>query len=200
MKHVALLRGINVGGNRKVPMKQLKALFERTGMDDVRTYIHSGNVIFRTDGVEAAGLRALLESAIRSEFGFSVMVILRSAERIRMVVEALPETWIDGIEAKCDVMFLNDGIDAEETLCRLTIKPEIDDVRYVPGAILWRADRSALTRSGMMKLAGTELYANMTVRNCNTVRKLDALLRQFQPQAKADGSSQSVRGDFRPLA
>lgn len=175
MTYVALLRGVNVGGNRKVDMQRLKALFERIGMDAVRTYINSGNVIFRGNGAEARDLVAHLESAIELEFGFPVMVVVRSAENIQTVADALPGSWVDGSEAKCDVMFLRDKIDCEDTLNRLTIKPDIDDVRYVPGAILWRADRAKLPRSGMMKLAGTELYANMTVRNCNTVRKLAAL-------------------------
>ena len=174
MKYVALLRGVNVGGNRKVGMQRLKALFERMGMAAVQTYINSGNVIFGSNGAEAGDLVAQLESAIQREFGFPVMVLVRSAENLQAVADALPDSWVDGSEAKCDVMFLRDEIDGEDALNQLTIKPDIDDVRYVPGAILWRADRAKLTRSGMMKLAGTELYANMTVRNCNTVRNLAA--------------------------
>ena len=56
------------------------------------------------------------------------------------------------------------------------IRPVIDDVRYESGAILWYVARSKVTRSGMLKLVGTKLYANMTIRNCNTLRKLDALM------------------------
>jgi uncharacterized protein (DUF1697 family) len=176
MRYLALLRGINVGGSRKVDMKRLKATFEQAGMDEVRTYINSGNVIFRSDSTEASQLVQVLESAIQSTFGFPVMVILREADKIRALVEALPETWVDGKEAKCDIMFLGEDIDSEEVLDQLTIKPEIDDVRYIPGAVVWRADRSKITKSGMMKLTGTKLYANMTVRNCNTVRRLYELM------------------------
>jgi uncharacterized protein (DUF1697 family) len=178
MTYVALLRGINVGGGRKVDMKELKATFERAGMEEVRTYINSGNVLFRAASGEPGQLVRLLESAIRSTFGFPVKVILREAGDVKALVEALPDTWVNGPDAKCDVMFLGEDIDGPDVLDRLTIKPDIDDVRYVPGAILWRVDRPNVTRSGMMKLVGTELYAGMTVRNCNTVRKLDALMRQ----------------------
>lgn len=59
---------------------------------------------------------------------------------------------------------------------QLRHKPEIEDVRYVPGALLWRVDASNVTRSGMMKLAGTPLYKKMTIRNCNTARKLLELM------------------------
>lgn len=177
MTYVALLRGINVGGNRKVDMKSLKALFERLGLEEVRTYINSGNVIFTSAELPPA-LTPLIESQIETEFGFPVKVLLRDAENIAALVAALPEGWANDDAWKCDVMFLGESIDRPDVLGELTIKPDIDDVRYVPGAILWRVERHAATRSGMMKLVGTDLYAQMTVRNCNTARKLDALMRQ----------------------
>ena len=88
-----------------------------------------------------------------------------------------PTDWSNDESAKCDVMFLAEEIDSPDILARLTIKPDIDEVRYVPGAVLWRVERPKATRSGMLKLVGTELYAQMTVRNCNTARKLGALVR-----------------------
>ena len=173
--YVALLRGINVGGNRTVEMARLRATFECVGMTAVRTYINSGNVIFETDAARAT-LGSLLERAIEAEFAFPVRVLLRDAANIRALARALPAEWSNGPEAKCDVMFLAEEIDSPAILERLTIKPGIDEVRYVPGAILWRVDRAHVTRSGMFKLNGTELYGQMTVRNCNTARKLAALL------------------------
>ncbi len=104
-----------------------------------------------------------LEAAIESDFGFPVKVLLRDAESIRALVDALPDDWVNDESAKCDVMFLAEEIDSPDILDRLTIKPEIDEVRYVPGAVLWRVERPNATRSGMLKLVGTELYAQMTV-------------------------------------
>lgn len=177
MTYVALLRGINVGGNRTVDMGQLKATFESVGMLDVRTYINSGNVVFRAEPDGSDDLVRVLEAAIEATFGFHVMVILRAADRIRAVVEALPDAWVNGPEAKCDVMFLGDAFDHADVIDELTIRPGLDEVRYVAGAILWRVDRADAARSGMQKLIGTDLYANMTIRNCNTVRRLEALMR-----------------------
>ncbi len=179
MTYVALLRGINVGGNRKVDMKALKVVFERAGMSEVRTYINSGNVVFAAESGDTAALGATLESAIEAEFGFPVKVLIRDAENIAALVSAMPDDWANDSHAKCDVMFLGDEIDVGEAILdQLTIKPEFDEVRYVPGAVLWRVERPYVTRSGMLKLVGTELYANMTVRNCNTARKLDAIMRE----------------------
>lgn len=177
MKYVALLRGINVGGNRKVDMKQLKTTFESIGMDEVRTYINSGNVVFRSDPEDAGHLARVLEEAVRAEFGFDVRVLVRDEIRMGLLIEALPDDWANDETAKCDVIFLSDAVDTPEVMTRVTVKPDIDDVRYVPGAVLWRVERPNVTRSGMMKLVGTELYAETTVRNCNTVRKLAALMR-----------------------
>ena len=112
MTYVALLRGINVGGNRKVDMKALKATFERAGMGDVRTYINSGNVIFGSDSRDKVSLARTLEAAIEADFGFPVRVLLRDAEDMRVLVDALPDEWVNGSEAKCDVMFLGDEVDS----------------------------------------------------------------------------------------
>lgn len=172
MVYVALLRGINVGGNRKVDMKLLKATFEKVGMENVRTYINSGNVVFQSEPLGHKHLADTLEKAIEIDFGFHVKVLLRDMDDMRATVESLPDTWQNDKDMKCDVMFLWEDFDSPKILEQLTTKPEIDDVTYVKGALLWRVDRDNVTRSGMLKIVGTDLYKNMTIRNCNTTRKL----------------------------
>jgi len=235
MTYVALLRGINVGGKNKVDMRLLKTTFERAGMEQVRTYINSGNVIFSHASPDAKQLVDTLEQAIEADFGFRVKVLLRDTASIAAMLDALPDDWANDESAKCDVMFLGDGEDSPAILGELTIKPEIDDVRYVPGALLWRVERPAVTRSGMMRLVGTEPYKQispailgeltikpeiddvryvpgallwrverpavtrsgmmrlvgtepykqMTVRNCNTLRKLGELIQQAEAEQDA---------------
>lgn len=77
---------------------------------------------------------------------------------------------------KSDVLFLWDDVNDESVLDKLVIKPEIDTVKYVTGAILWSVDRKNVTKSGMMKLAGSTIYQQMTVRNVNTTRKINELM------------------------
>ena len=77
---------------------------------------------------------------------------------------------------KCDVMFLQGDAARASVLKKLKIKPDLEDVRYASGAIIWRVDRKDVTRSGMMRLVGTPLYKQMTIRNCNTARKLLELM------------------------
>ena len=176
MIYAALLRGINVGGNRKVEMQRLAATFERAGMMTVSTYINSGNVIFQSEHIDIDQLAKMIERAIESEFGFHVDVLLRDLDNIKAVIEALPHTWNNDKTSKCDVMYLWKDVDNRDVLNSLTVRPDIDEVKYVGGALLWRINREHASISGMKKLAGTALYKNMTIRNCNTTRKLHELM------------------------
>lgn len=176
MVYVALLRGINVGGKNRVEMKQLKAVFEEAGMTSVRTYINSGNVIFSSTIRARARLVDLLENAITQRFGFKIDVLVRDTKSMRAVVDAMPGHWTNDQTMKCDVMFLWDDVARPSVLKQLRFKPEMEDVRYASGAVIWRVDRKNVTKSGMMKLVGTPLYKRMTIRNCNTTRKLLELM------------------------
>ena len=176
MTYLALLRGINVGGKNKVDMKQLKAVFEEAGMTSVRTYINSGNVIFSSTVRGRARLSKLLEDAIAKHFGFKINILVRDLKSLRAVVKAMPTHWTTDQAMRTDVMFLWDDVNRPSVLKQLKIKPELEDVRYVPGVLIWRVDRKDVTRSGMMKLVGTPLYKRMTIRNCNTTRKLLELM------------------------
>jgi uncharacterized protein (DUF1697 family) len=180
MIYVALLRGINVGGNNKVSMPQLKAAFEQAGLTDVKTYINSGNIIFRDSSHSSTQLIDLLEKVILDEFGFAVSVLIRDLNEMKTIVEALPELWRNDMTMKCDVMFLWKDVDNKDILDQLVIKPGIDNVRYVPGAVLFAVDRQDATKSGLMKLIGTPLYKRMTLRNSNTTRKLFEIMKLIE--------------------
>ena len=173
--YVALLRGINVGGNRKVEMARLKVVFEGAGTTEVRTYINSGNVIF-TDERPAAELAPVLESAIEDEFGFHVGVLLRDLDSMRRLVAAIPNEWVNDKTQRTDVWFLWEDQDKPEVMDDLAIKDGIDKVFYVPGAVVWCADGEKLTRSGRGKVVGTNLYKSLTARNVNSVRKIHSLM------------------------
>jgi uncharacterized protein (DUF1697 family) len=177
MTYVALLRGINVGGNRKVEMAKLKLTFERLGFSHVKTLIASGNVIFVSGSDDKMGLTKKIEDAIEKDFGFPVAVVLRSLAEISDLVDAIPKDWVNDKEMKCDVMFLWNGIDNPELLDEFPTDPTIEDIMYVPGAIVWRVDRQNIGKSKVIKnTVGTELYRQLTVRNPNTVRKIHALM------------------------
>jgi uncharacterized protein (DUF1697 family) len=89
-KFVALLRGINVGGNKKVPMADLKSLLESMGYMQVKTLLNSGNVVFDSTGGDQNNLAAKLSTAIERKFGFQVLVIVQAAQAINSLIELNP--------------------------------------------------------------------------------------------------------------
>jgi uncharacterized protein (DUF1697 family) len=88
--HVALLRGINVGGRNKVPMAELREVVAALGHDGVTTYIQSGNVLFTTADTDTAKLAAALESAIEGRFGLWSPVVVLSRDELAGVLAANP--------------------------------------------------------------------------------------------------------------
>ncbi len=180
MIYVALLRGINVGGNNKIPMKELKKTFEKRELKSVTTYINSGNVAFEFEARENEDLELLLNQAILEDFQLDISVMIRSMNEYEKLMERLPEHWKNDSDMKSEVLFLSEPFDGEETLEELTIKPGIDTVLYVPGAILWSVDRKNVTKSGLMKIVGTKLYKQMTIRNVNTTRKIYEIMKSIQ--------------------
>ena len=177
MVYAALLRGINVGGNNKVDMRLLKAGFERAGMKSVVTYINSGNIMFAEEGgLSIEELSALLENVILEDFGLQIKVLVVSLEKMEEIIKALPDSWTNDQQMRSDVIFLWEDIDDESVLDKLPMKPDVDTVKYVPGAILWSVDRANATKSGMNKLIGSALYRKITVRNVNTTRKIYSIM------------------------
>jgi uncharacterized protein (DUF1697 family) len=88
MTHVALLRGINMGGRACLPMRDLIAIFEANGATNVRTYIQSGNVVFTSPAPEP--LVVAVTAQIASQFGYPGRIVLRSAEELRQAYAANP--------------------------------------------------------------------------------------------------------------
>ncbi|MEA4935896.1 hypothetical protein SDC9_176893 [bioreactor metagenome] len=175
MIYVALLRGINVGGNNKIEMKKLKVTFERFGCSNVTTYINSGNIIFEDHHRSHSTLTCEIEAGIKEDFGLTIKVLLRDFDNIRNVCTHLPENWVKNEIMRTDVIFLCEDIDDPGIVDELRIKP-VDQVKYVSGAVLWNILDKDYTRSAMSNLIGTKIYKAMTIRNVNTVRKIYELM------------------------
>ncbi len=88
--YVALLRGINVGGNRKLPMAELVKLFVGAGCSDVKTYIQSGNVVFESTPTAAIKIPKAVGQGIQKKYGFDVEIVIRSAAELSAVVKMNP--------------------------------------------------------------------------------------------------------------
>ena len=90
-KYLALLRGINVGGNKKVDMKKLKVMFEGLNFDNVSTYINSGNILFSSKEKDIKKLTEIMEKEFEKVFKFEVKFLLRDSEKILNLCKSLPE-------------------------------------------------------------------------------------------------------------
>jgi uncharacterized protein (DUF1697 family) len=109
MRHVALLRGINVGGKHRVPMADLRALFEENGCRDVETFIQSGNVVFAATESALPKLARTLPMAMEKKFGFPIPLVLRTAKELAAVTKTNPYLAKSGPESNAlHVVFLRD--------------------------------------------------------------------------------------------
>ena len=176
---VALLRGINVGGNNMIKMASLKASFQGLGFQDVATYINSGNILFRTKSADARKLEQRIERMLVDEYTLPCKVVIRSAEEMASLVKKLPKDWTGDKDWRYNVIFLRHTIDSKDIVAGLKFKPDIENVTYVPGTLLWSAHVKDLTRTAMQKLASHKMFQEMTVRNLNTTRKLHELMQKM---------------------
>ena len=111
---VSMLRGINLGANRRIQMDTLRAMYESLGLKDPRTYVQSGNVVFRTREKDFFKLARKIENGIEAEFGFHSDVVLRSSAEMRDAIARNPFAARPEVEpAKLLVTFLGSDPGAE---------------------------------------------------------------------------------------
>jgi uncharacterized protein (DUF1697 family) len=175
MTYVAFLRGVNVGGNSIVSMAAIKEALVALGLSDVRTYINSGNVIFSTRASDVQQLTDRIEKALEQHTGMAIKVLVMDHKVVKKMVDAIPGSWVDDKTMRTYVLLLWKELDDRTILDRLPIKPGVDELKYTPGAVIWRVDRENVGRSHMNKIVGTPLYKKITIRSANTMRKLNEL-------------------------
>jgi uncharacterized protein (DUF1697 family) len=176
VRYVALLRGVNVGGKAIIRMGELRECAEGLGLEDVRTYIASGNLLFRSPERKASRLDDELERAIEDRLGLRVPVVVRSANEISRIAGRIPTAWIGASHLRVTVAFLLREANARRIAAGLKPREGVDEVTTAPGALIWAIRRDALTRTGL-RLIGTDSYRSMTLRNATTALKLAELLR-----------------------
>ncbi|MHB8646477.1 MAG: DUF1697 domain-containing protein [Thermomicrobiales bacterium] len=176
--HLALLRGINVGGKNMLPMKDLRELFIAAGCRDVRTYIQSGNVIFRADPAVVASLPGSITERIAARFGYRVPVLLRTVEEIGDVIRHNPFIARGVDEGTLHVLFL-----AEAPSVRSV--GALDPDRSPPDTFVVRGHEVYLSLphgAARTKLTtayfDTKLATTSTGRNWRTVKSLFALMEE----------------------
>jgi uncharacterized protein (DUF1697 family) len=171
--YISMLRGINVGGHKRIKMDQLRASFEALGFESVKTYIQSGNVVFKAAKSSPSQLSKRIEERILKDFGFPVSVISRTADEMNKTIASNPFLKEDGIDPeKLHVMFLSEAPSpvALKKLADLTAAP--DQSRWLDREIYFYLP-NGISQSVLMKSPVDRILAVVTTtRNWRTVNSL----------------------------
>lgn len=172
-KYIALLRGINVGGNSKISMSELRELFEQSGFQKVSTYINSGNVIFSSDNTDEILLKEECEKLILQRFHLNILVAVITAEDLISALQHAPSWWGEDKASKHNAIFVIPPATTEEIIHAVgEAKPEYEKVDCYGRVIFWSAPIDTFSRTRWSKVVGSAVYDSITIRNSNTAKKL----------------------------
>ncbi|MDR2711594.1 MAG: DUF1697 domain-containing protein [Clostridiales bacterium] len=176
-KYIALLRGINVGGNNIIPMTQLKKAFEQRGFINVLTYINSGNLIFESDIDEEITIKTACEELITDHFGFSIPVGIITNTELAEALANAPAWWNCGADSKHNAIFVIPPLTAAEACAKVgETKPEHEQVSFFGKVIFWSAPLATFSHTRWSKIVRNKaMYNCLTIRNANTTLKLAEL-------------------------
>ncbi|NIY72852.1 DUF1697 domain-containing protein [Marivivens donghaensis] len=169
--YVALLRGINVGGNNKVPMAELKALAATLGWQNAKTYIASGNMTFAAEEADAAAL----QSAMKSAFGLDIPTLVYDRETFDALANSCPFDPEQGKHVHGFFCFSRPTVD-QDALAQFKAESE---TLTASGQIVWLHAPDGIGRSKLVeKMHKVTTGTDTTARNLNTIRKLQEMLDQ----------------------
>lgn len=170
--YLALLRGINVGGKNKLPMKDLIQLFVDAECDDVRTFIQSGNVIFSTNSHRAENLPGVITKQIEKRFGYRIPVILRTVKELGAAIRGNPFIAAGVPENVLHVFFLGSLPNARD-VAALNPDRSLPDTFVVQGQEIYVQLPNGMARTKLTNAYfDSKLATISTARNWNTVLQL----------------------------
>lgn len=166
--HISLLRGINVGGNKKVPMKALVEVYESNDCQSVTTYIQSGNVVFMSDE-NSESLQEKLSAAIAERFGFTVDLMQRTLEEWREIIAVNP---FPSDNPKLLHVFLLNMLPEKANLdAFLALERNGEEIALI-GTSIYFYTPNGFGTSKLANVMERKLKVSMTARNWNTMLKI----------------------------
>ena len=182
MEYVALLRGINVGGNNKVVMSELREQIAVAGFGHVRTYINSGNLLFEAeDQASREDVAQTVEDILaRRHYDFPIRLALLTAQDYLAQLDELPDWW-HGEVARRDALFYTRGLDRDHVRERIEAMELGDEAVYFgEHAVFWGKfdEKSFLKTAYHKRLLREDFYRQVTIRSGSTVEKIAAMLSQ----------------------
>lgn len=170
-KYIALLRGINVGGNNKLPMKELVTVLEEIGLKRVKTYIQSGNVLFQSERRDKAALSKEISAAIGESHGFTPAILLLEVEELQAAMENNPFPEGED-EPKSLHLFFMDAVPQDPDLDALEALKADTERFALLDKVFYLYTPNGIGRSKLAEKFGRGWKVNMTARNWRTVSKL----------------------------
>ncbi len=178
-RYVALLRGINVGGKRLVPMETLKKCFESLGFLHVTTYINSGNVLFVSD-LKPDTIQSMCQKACTETFQITIDISIVEASTLCQTLEHVPAWWGQDPYAKHQCIFVIEPFQAEDVVKALGDLDDAIELIYVEQSmIFWTAPITFFSKSKMFRYVSKNNTSHLTIRNANTTKKLCSLLHKL---------------------
>lgn len=175
--HVALIRGINVGGKNLVPMARLRDVLAARGFADVRTYIQSGNVVLGAHGRSEADVTAVVEAALREDFGVDTVVVTVTADALHTAVSQAPPGFGEAPdEYRYDVVFLRPHVSPTEVHPLVRLREGVDDCWAGTRVLYFRRLEARRTASYLSKILALPTYKDMTIRNWRTTTTLAEMM------------------------
>ena len=179
IKYLALLRGINVGGNNIIKMTDLKSCFEGMGFTGISTYIQSGNVIFGTAETDQIYLTGEIESALSERFKYDSKIILVPYRVLESVVKNAPAGFGNDPDIyRNDVIFMDDNTKPDEILAMLNPREGVDEAWAGEYTLYFRRLTSKASQTRLTKLISLPVYKHLSIRNWNTTVKLLSLMQE----------------------
>jgi uncharacterized protein (DUF1697 family) len=175
-RFVALLRGINVGANKRVAMADLRQLLTGLGFTDVATLLQSGNAVFTTRSTKPETLARSITGAIDNELGLEVGCLVRNGNELRAVIEANPLGAVATNGSKLMALFLSKQPDPTLLKAHDPRSLDPDQIRLGDRVIYQWCPDGVLAAPAAGPFAEKHLDVTVTGRNWNTVTKLAALL------------------------
>ena len=174
-----LLRGINVGRNRRIAMSDLRDLFSDMGYADPVTFIQSGNVLIGSRRPKSSRTASTIERRLSEAFDYDARVVVRDAAEVARIARGIPKRWDPEDESmRYNVLFLTDRIRADRVVDPATLEPGLESLAIGDHVLYWSAPLRTLTRTAMLKLASRPAYQEMTVRSLRTTLRLAQMVRE----------------------
>ena len=174
MKYIALLRGVNISGKNKIPMKKLKEALEKD-YNNVFTYLNTGNVIFESDTDSKESIMKNISEIIKNKFALDIPVFVIREEELEDILNNNPTWWCaDNKDIYDNLIFIIPPTRCEEVY-NIVGEPskDIDKIGEYNNVIFWSFDLKNYRKSNYwVKTASTDIKDKITIRTANTMRKI----------------------------